>query len=93
MQIVREELQFREVQYPQISRLPNGVKFVKQNGFPDFLKDKYGARVNKKFFLVRGRNKKDAKKDLLNTLNERLRFVSLCWKNPTRKQFSEAIGK
>lgn len=94
MKIVNEELRFRTIAYPQLSKLPHGVRLVKQDGFPEVLRDKYGARVSESLFLlVRGRNKKQAKSDLIFQLNQRLRSQALIWKDPTSDDYRRALGK
>jgi len=87
MHYITEQLKFREISYPQLKRLPNNTKFVKQSGGFGYA-----------FFTPTGTlidtdrsNLRKSKKIALQRLNGRLREVALIWNNPTTEQFLEAI--
>jgi len=72
MNIVTEQLKFREAVYPQLIKLPKGTRFVKQGGFPEIRYCAYTLRGNL-IAINLGNSIKVAKKNTLNVLNKKLR--------------------
>ena len=86
---VKEQLHIRQVQYLQLTALPEDIRFVLQNGFTE----RYGAYKGKRFlFLIDGKNMPEVKAAALQTLNKNLRFCALCFKKPSKKQYLEYTG-
>ncbi len=82
--------------YPQLSKLPKGTRFVKQNGFPEIKSIKKYCAYTIKGTLIDtnlGNSLKIARKNALAELNRKLKMEILCWGNDCPKeQYLRAIS-
>ncbi len=89
MKTVVEELKRRTAIYPQLSKLPNGVRFVQQAGFKETkaLK-KYCAYLSsgKLIGTNLGNSLKTARVGALNELNRQLRETNFIWGNSCKTE-------
>lgn len=82
--IAVEQLKFRLAIYHQLTRLPKGTRFVKQDGFREVKSIKKYCAIASNGVLIAtnvGNNLKDAKSNALIELNNKLRYENLIWGN------------
>lgn len=96
MRNVTEQLKLRAAIYPQLVKLPKGVRFVKQDGYPEIGSiQKYCAytRTGKLIATNLGNSLKAARKNALDTLNRKLRDENLHWGNECKiENYLKAIA-
>jgi hypothetical protein len=87
-----EKLQFRDISYPQLSRLPKGTRTVKQDGW-QYTGTKYAFFTKKRILMpLHTKSLKLARKRALAELNEAIRWVALVYENPTMEQFKNVYS-
>jgi predicted polyphosphate/ATP-dependent NAD kinase len=88
-------LKFRDAIHPELKRLPNGVRFVKQNDWQFLPRTAKYIALNKKGKIIcmgAGHTIKEAKEKTLDALNKALLEVNLIWGNKaTNKQYLEVL--
>ena len=88
MQTITENLKFRQAKYPQLKKLPNGVRLVVQDGHELKTGIKKYCTLLKSGNLIligAGNSKKSARRNSLEELNRKLRMENLIWGNSCDK--------
>jgi hypothetical protein len=95
MEIVKEKMAMGNIhEYPQLKRLPNGTRFVKQDRGSNREIDKYASFLasGKIILISSGNSIKEARKLTLQELNSQLRDVALIYGSvATKEMFAEVL--